>query len=291
MSCGVYKITNIINGKVYIGCSNDIEDRWYKHKYEASHSELIAYNYSIHQAFRKYGLENFKFEIIENCDDYFEREKYWIAFYDSYNNGYNETLGGDCGPSLPGEKNPRAKLTEEDVYTIRMCILNQEDVDTTYLKYADKISRRQFNRIIQGENWTNILQKEILDFRKTDDYKQYRQDLVNTKRNQKRAKIWQDIAKYKKEGKLWHEVYPLFKDYYTENGFKDFWYNLPKNEETYQYTRGRRVQQIDPNTLKIINIFNTIVEASQKTQCDGSSISKVCRGKKKQCGGYIWKYD
>ena len=59
---------------------------------------------------RKYGLENFTFEVLEECDAAAlnERELYWIRKYDSYNNGYNATLLA----SLSGHK---VKLTEEDV--------------------------------------------------------------------------------------------------------------------------------------------------------------------------------
>ena len=60
-------------------------------------------------------------ELIEQCDDSeaSTREKYWIAYFNTFYDGYNETEGGDCGPIMPGEKNPMAKLSEEDVYNIR----------------------------------------------------------------------------------------------------------------------------------------------------------------------------
>lgn len=91
--CGIYKITNKINGKMYIGQSVDIYDRWIKEKAPS------AQKYALQRAFDKYGRENFNFEIIERLkpDKLNEREIYWIAYYDTYNNGYNETLGGDTG--------------------------------------------------------------------------------------------------------------------------------------------------------------------------------------------------
>lgn len=96
MSCGIYKITNQINGKVYIGKAGNIERRWYEHRSDAKNPNKT---YHLYQAMRKYGLDNFIFEIIEECppdnDILSEREKYWINYYDSYNNGYNETLGGE----------------------------------------------------------------------------------------------------------------------------------------------------------------------------------------------------
>lgn len=91
--CGIYKITNNINGKMYIGQSVDIYDRWIKEKAPS------ASKYALQKAFDKYGRENFTFEIIERLklEELDEREIYWIAYYDTYNNGYNETLGGNAG--------------------------------------------------------------------------------------------------------------------------------------------------------------------------------------------------
>ncbi len=91
---GIYKITNTINDKCYIGQSKDIKARWAKH--------LSAYksspDWELYRAFKKYGISAFKFEIIEECsiEALNEREIYWIAQYDSFNNGYNMTLGGEA---------------------------------------------------------------------------------------------------------------------------------------------------------------------------------------------------
>ena len=89
--CGIYKITNLCNGKSYIGQSVDIEARWRKHK-------TCTLDYAISRAFRKYGLDNFEFTIVEECskEQLNERECYWINYYDSFFHGYNETLGGSA---------------------------------------------------------------------------------------------------------------------------------------------------------------------------------------------------
>lgn len=63
---GIYKITNNINGKVYIGQSIDINKRWKEHKYR-SQIPNKEYDKYLYRAFRKYGLENFTFEILEEC--------------------------------------------------------------------------------------------------------------------------------------------------------------------------------------------------------------------------------
>ena len=88
----IYKITNDINDKVYIGqTQNSIGVRWSMHK---QHSKTL--NTVLYRAMRKYGLEHFSIIEIEECDNDLlnEREIYWISYYDSYNNGYNMNPGG-----------------------------------------------------------------------------------------------------------------------------------------------------------------------------------------------------
>lgn len=88
----IYKWTNIINNKSYIGATIQPEKRYKAH--------LIASNnpvYPFHKALNEFGLESFKYEEIENIDESLldEREKYWISYYDSYKNGYNNSSGGE----------------------------------------------------------------------------------------------------------------------------------------------------------------------------------------------------
>ena len=97
MAIGIYKITNLVNGKCYIGQSVDIEKRWDKERTRAFNNTANEYNCPRSYAFRKYGLENFTFEIIEECciNQLNEKERYYIQYYNSVcPNGYNQTLGG-----------------------------------------------------------------------------------------------------------------------------------------------------------------------------------------------------
>ena len=92
-NCGIYLITNLINGKQYVGQSIGIAHRWVQHKNSKE-------DYPISKAIRKYGKDNFKFEIIENClpKDLDKKEKYYIKKYNTViPNGYNITYGGNQG--------------------------------------------------------------------------------------------------------------------------------------------------------------------------------------------------
>ena len=102
MSCGIYKITNKINKKIYIGQSANIERRWQDHIYASQHKTYYGHIKSLlYPAMKKYGIENFSFEIIEECEISLldEKEKYWISYYRSNEskNGYNILSGGQQG--------------------------------------------------------------------------------------------------------------------------------------------------------------------------------------------------
>ena len=110
--CGIYKITNKVNGKVYIGQSVHIKQRWKNHKKDAFWTKGVDYNYPLYQAIRKYGYDNFLFEVVEECskEELNDKEKLYIQQYQSFKKkyGYNQTLGGDS-------QEHAKKLTKEDV--------------------------------------------------------------------------------------------------------------------------------------------------------------------------------
>lgn len=104
---GIYRIENLINNKNYIGKSIQIEVRWKKHKNLAYNTLSCYYNYPLYKAIRKYGINNFKFSIIEECneDELDIKECYWIKYYQSFGpQGYNQNAGGGGNAkALPNE--------------------------------------------------------------------------------------------------------------------------------------------------------------------------------------------
>lgn len=97
----IYCIVNNINGKKYIGkTTNTIETRFRQHIFDSRKSECK--NRTLYKAFEKYGIENFSIHQLEECDwdKASEREIYYISLYDTFRNGYNETLGGDGGTKI-----------------------------------------------------------------------------------------------------------------------------------------------------------------------------------------------
>lgn len=115
MSIGIYKITNTINNKIYIGQSVHIEKRWYDERRRAFDETAIEYDYPRSRAFRKYGLDHFLFEIIEECtvDLLNEREQYYIKLYNSVvPYGYNLTLGGSNAVGVKLDLSKVEEITE-----------------------------------------------------------------------------------------------------------------------------------------------------------------------------------
>lgn len=131
----IYCFTNKINNKRYIGQTNDIEKRKRGHKSEAFNPKSNSYYLPFHKAIRKYGLENFNFEVIEEINDHFgreylnEREQYFISYYQSLTsqNGYN-IAKGDSGNRQKlsfSEQVKRSKIfNEEEVRDIQKLLLN-----------------------------------------------------------------------------------------------------------------------------------------------------------------------
>jgi group I intron endonuclease len=101
----VYKATNKINNKVYIGIDKNWPTRRYAHKSKSKLSD----GFLLHKAIRKYGWDNFDWQIIYQTSDY-NHLKYieciFIEEYNSFKNGYNQTIGGEGSPGkLQSDKN------------------------------------------------------------------------------------------------------------------------------------------------------------------------------------------
>lgn len=103
---GIYKITNKVNGKVYIGQSRNIENRWLQHLKAVD-------DFPIHRAIRKYGFENFDFETIALCgrDELNRLEQFYVQEYDCIvPKGYNCNSGGNQNKEMSDET--KRKISE-----------------------------------------------------------------------------------------------------------------------------------------------------------------------------------
>ena len=221
---GIYKITNTINNKVYIGLSKNIEDRWKTHKKRYKIENDKEYEKHLYRSFRKYGIEAFTFEIIEECleEELSNREIYWISYFDSYANGYNETPGGEV-ICVGGEKHPNHKLTEQDVRCIRNYYNNKARRKDVYNLYKNQIGESGFAKIWKGETWKDIMPevytKENKEFHK--------HNTSNAGSSNGRARLTEtevyEIRLRRKNGEKLSDVYQEYSDRMTYKSFTNVW--------------------------------------------------------------------
>ena len=165
----IYKITNRINNKVYIGLTTtSLEDRWRRHLTEGRN---INNKKHLYKSMRKHGLENFSIEQIDETDNFEELgklERKYIELFESMNpnKGYNLTAGGEKNQF---DGNSQAKLSIKDVVKIREMYKEKKlKIREVYEFYSDKLSFSGFQKIWLGESWKGIMDevytKENIDF-------------------------------------------------------------------------------------------------------------------------------
>lgn len=140
-NCGIYKIENLINGKVYIGQSKNILRRWQEHK-----NKYKTLNTKLYLAMREDGIENFDFSIIEICplELLNEKEQYYIDYFNSANDGYN----------MNNVDRPQYTISEEVALLIKQDlkdnVLTQMEIANKYL-----VSHSLISQINTGKMWHN----------------------------------------------------------------------------------------------------------------------------------------
>jgi group I intron endonuclease len=218
---GVYCITNLITGKFYIGSSYNLYKRWNSHISNYKNNNSKEKYKKLYIAMRKYGLDNFLFELIENCTDNPQnvrnRELYYINMLDACNYGYNS--------NIKGENHKNHKLSKNDVIDIRMRYARRERKKEVYKLYADKISKTGFHKVWNGVTWTNIMMNVYTDENKyfhAHNTANYGEENGTHKLSDNDVMI---IRKKKKEGLSSKDVYKLYENKITFGSFINIWYN------------------------------------------------------------------
>lgn len=157
--CGIYKITNNINSKCYIGKAKDIYKRFWSHINNSEKDKPDRRSSpALYHAFKKYGVENFNFEILEelelNEDLLKERELYWMDFYQSYEYccGYN--LRRDSETKMITHEKTSKKISER---------LKKEWKEGVRKNHSDKLKKKwegnEERKKRQGDLLSKILTK------------------------------------------------------------------------------------------------------------------------------------
>ena len=242
----IYKITNLINNKIYIGQTiRSLEVRIKAHTHAKSY---------IGKALRKYGLENFKIEVIDtasSADDLNSKEKYWIETYNTISpSGYNLKEGGVQG-----------RLSKESIEKISKTLTGRK----VPLEVVKKVSEKRKKTVYKIDKKTNeVIAKynSVFDVEKDG----YCRQLVS-----KCAKFY-GIKKYSHSGYYWK--------YETEsNTTKDNLLNkASKNNDK------KRTIKLEKDG--VVLSFNSQKEAADLLDCQTSMFTMLRKGRLKTVKGY-----
>jgi group I intron endonuclease len=166
--CGIYRITNVVNRKCYVGRADNIKRRWSVHRCMLNKSKHK--NTPLQNAWNKYGEDNFIFEVLEECieDRLQEREFYWVEFFHALDRSFGYNIEIPSSPqqtsldtrrkismAVSGENSPHAKLTWEKVLEIREKYLTRTH---SQQKLADVygVTRTNIQAIIENRAWRDV---------------------------------------------------------------------------------------------------------------------------------------
>ena len=287
---GIYKITNKVNGKIYIGQSITIKNRWKQHINEAKNNRNNA---ALYLAMRKYGIDNFSFEVIEECDIKFlnEREIYWINFYNSFEGeGYNMTPGGSEPVKADIQKIyslwDKGYCVSEIVKEVNVGKTSIQNYLNEYENYSAEESNRRGGvkaRQTSIQNGNVIIPDKCI--------KQY--DLWGNY-----IKTWTTQNEIERELGIDAETIgrALRGEYIQTGGYQ--WFNEDSLGSPQDLTKMSNfkikfgVDQYDLNGNKI-KTYTSVTEAANALGCDKKNIARVCKhqNNRKTACGYKWEYN
>lgn len=266
----IYIIKNDINEKVYIGQTiQKIERRFQKHLSDAKKIDSHLY-----RAINLYGAEHFFCELIEEVkiDELDDREIYWIAYFNSYKNGYNSTPGGQANKGCYNQELLQLIIDQWEQGKNQREIANYLQVDPTLVSnYINKYTNISKNDIKQRsfKNVFNYSDEELLKFWNQglgiyQIKKQYGGNTIR-KRLLELGVSNDEIENRTKE---------ILKETCRKNQE-----SIPK-QKVYQY-------DLKGNFIKE---YSSIKEASDETLIERSCISHCCLNDRKTAGNFIWTY-
>lgn len=284
----IYKATNKVNGKAYVGQTNNWRSRIWQHMRCYEKEDCL-----FHDAIKEYGIDNFEWELLETCNNRkqaLELEKHYIELYDTYRNGYNENKGG------VGWHNARPVV----------CL----DKDGNFVKRYDSAMDAEHQDGFT--NSTVLLCCKNLALTCKNHLFMFESDYLNgeTKRYQKPESACNRpviqcsadgkfIAKYKSVSEA---ALKTGANRTTISGVLTNTYKLAKGyifvyEEDYpikdldlyrQGQKGIKVSQIDIESGKVLNTFKNVAEAGRRLGVNHKPIYKVINKPDRTAYGFKW---
>lgn len=271
----IYIITNKNNDKVYIGqTSRTIEARWKEHL--LSCQDEVKRHYKLYAAMNKYGLESFSIGKIEQCDSekLNEREQYWISRFDSYNNGYNMTIGGDGIQTVYAEK--IQELWDNGAAIID---ISRETgyATSTILQYLENYKTFSHEEAINRGAKLSAKAKEKIVYIYNQNGEQIEKFSCAEEASKKIGESVEKIRTWcRKQISKNNKLYSY--QFLTKEQVIDYFLHQPNHKAVKQYS-------LDGKELAV---YESIQEAIRQTGIN--NICKVVKGEIKTAGGYIWKY-
>lgn len=291
--CGIYCIENTINHKKYIGSSVDIYRRWAQHRRELKGN--YHYNHHLQNACNKYKIENFKFYIIERCDECIriEKEQYWIDCYNSANENFGYNIAQFAG--LSGASNVENNLMKGNY------IISSDDFQQiVYYLCNTKES------IVSISKKLNISLDLIHSIYQHKAYKSLTSSMVFPKRRPNKSKLAEitvrEIVRLLLEEKTYDEISKVTnvdKKTISEIRSKHTWKWLTENIifpdlKISHPNHRRKINQYTINGLfiKTYDSATDAIDELSNTTINYSSIVASCVDdtNNRTSGGYIWKY-
>ncbi len=266
----IYKIWNDVNDSLYIGQTiRTLNARWSQHKQASKTNDNHLY-----LAMRKYGVEKFHIEEIEEVDDALlnERECYWIQYYNTYYDGYNSTLGGD------GRNKNEISLEQiENLWNKGLGIIEIAEVlETTRMVirnriYASKLYSEEEAQLRGLERMKKAKGKPVIQL-----------DLEG------------NFINYFNSGKEVEEKLGFdrkaISNALRRNGSSNGFLWKYANEET--KNKNLKKTNIEKLSLdgQLLKTYPSVKQASEEEGISLTGIYSACTGKQKTSGGYIWRY-
>ena len=270
MGC-IYCVTNIQNGKMYIGQAKNFHKRKTRHLYSMNNKQkdFSSYNTYIHRAMRKYGIENFSWRILEDnvSDDALAMlEMVYIDMFDTYNLGYNSTHGGEGSFGFRHTEENKQRIAESN----RVRGVSEETKKKISESNKGKKKSDNFKKKLR-ESSLRLYSKSVLQYTLDGEFVKEWSNTIDATRsftNKKTANIrvacigkqrtaYGYIWKYKNNEDKDIEMYPSVGQYTLDNVF--------------------------------VHKYKNVFEAAEHVKVCASTLLAVCSGARPRAAGYIWK--
>lgn len=273
---GIYCITNLINGKKYIGQSVNIKNRWLQEK------NLNGINKHLKSAFQKYGLESFSFQVLEECsqEELNQKEQEYIKKFNTTDReaGYNQTTGGDH--YKVANRTPMSEETKRKISEKRKGMKFSEEHKSS-LKIARSrrppMSDETRKKISQANKGRHVSEEQ-------------KRKISRANKGRKRTEEQKLANSLRRKGKTYEEIYgPEMAQKIKENNSRKMAGRKLSREHIEKIRVGNKklMKKVKCSNGKI---YSSIKEAAIDTNNLCSNIVAVCKGRQKTSHGLIYEY-